>query len=202
MCRSAQPLFTSARRSPSRRYDQGVQRFAREALGVNDAQVRKDLAAVGNLGHRGVGYLAPELIQAIRRVLGIDREWTVVLVGVGNLARALLRYHGFLQRGFRIVALFDSDPTKIGQEVDGLEIHSPESLGGIVAATGAELGILAVPAAASQFVADALVSAGIRGILNFAPGVIHLPASVQVVSVDVTLQLEQLAFRVQLGRSD
>ncbi len=173
-----------------------------EALGVNDAQVRKDLAALGNLGHPGIGYSAPELIQAIRRALGIDREWAVALVGVGNLARALLRYHGFLQRGFRIVALFDSDPAKIRHRVDGLEIHGPGEMEQVIAATGAELGILAVPAGASQSVADALVSAGIRGILNFAPGVIHLPPGVQVVSVDVTLQLEQLAFRVQLGRSD
>src|SRR5437016_5951274 len=97
-----------------------------EPLGVNDAQVRKDLATLGNLGQPGIGYPAAELISAIRRTLGIDREWRVALVGVGNLARALLRYHGFIERGFRIVALFDTDPGKIGQRVDDLEIHSPE----------------------------------------------------------------------------
>src|ERR1700722_18927134 len=124
-------------------------RLLGESLGVTDAQVRKDLASLGNLGHPGVGYAASELITAIRRVLGIDREWSLALVGVGNLARALLRYHGFLERGFRIVALFDSDPGKLGQWIDGLEIHGPERLAAVVAATGAELGVLTVPTWAS-----------------------------------------------------
>src|SRR3954447_26020557 len=90
-----------------------------EALGVTDAQVRKDLAYLGNLGHPGVGYDAPELVAAIRRALGVDREWPVALVGAGNLARALLHYAGFRERGFRVVALFDSDRAKVGQRVEG-----------------------------------------------------------------------------------
>jgi redox-sensing transcriptional repressor len=169
------------------------------SLGVTDAQVRKDLASLGNLGHPGVGYAAPELATAIRRTLGLDREWLVALVGVGNLARALLRYHGFVERGFRIVALFDTDPDKVGQRLDGLEIYPPERMGEIVAVTGAELGVLTVPASASQAVADALVAAGVRGLLNFAPGVLRLPPGVSLVSVDLTVQLEQLAFLVQLS---
>jgi redox-sensing transcriptional repressor len=170
-----------------------------EALGITDAQVRKDLAALGNLGHPGVGYATQELVGAIRRALGIDREWSVVLVGVGNLARALLRYRGFQQRGFRIVALFDADPAKVGQHVDGLEVYAPERLGAIVAATGAELGLLTVPSESAQAVADALVAAGVRGVLNFAPVVLRLPPHVSLVSVDLTVQLEQLAFLVQMG---
>src|SRR4051794_3410913 len=146
-----------------------------EALGVTDAQVRKDLAHLGNLGHPGVGYAAPELVAAIRRALGIDRDWPTALVGVGNLARALLRYHGFVDRGFRIVALFDADPAKVGQRVDGLEVHPPERMGPVIAATGAELGILSVPSEAAQAVAEALVAAGVRGLLNFAPNVLRLP---------------------------
>jgi redox-sensing transcriptional repressor len=173
-----------------------------EPLGVTDAQVRKDLASLGNLGHPGIGYAAPELVAAIRRTLGIDRRWRVALVGVGNLARALLRYHGFLDRGFHIVALFDSDPTKIGQHLDGLEIFTPEQMTEVVAATGAELGVLSVPSQAAQIVADALVAAGIRGLLNFAPGVLRLPPGVSVVSVDLTVQLEQLAFLVHLGAGE
>jgi len=173
-----------------------------EPLGVTDAQVRKDLASLGNLGHPGIGYAAPELATAIRRTLGIDREWRVALVGVGNLARALLRYPGFLDRGFRIVALFDSDAGKIGQHVDNLEVYAPEQMPEVVAATAAELGVLSVPAQASQVVADALVAAGIRGLLNFAPGVLRLPAGVSVVSVDLTVQLEQLAFLVHLAASE
>jgi redox-sensing transcriptional repressor len=173
-----------------------------ESLGVTDAQVRKDLASLGNLGHPGIGYAAHELVAAIRRVLGIDRTWAVALVGVGNLARALLHYQGFVERGFRIVALFDSDPAKVGQRIDDLEIHAPQQMAQVIKATGAELGLLSVPSEASQAVADALIAAGIRGLLNFAPQVLRVPPSVSVVSVDLTVQLEQLAFLVQLSAAE
>ena len=169
-----------------------------QALGVSDAQVRKDLATLGNLGHPGVGYRPQELIGAIRQALGLNREWSVALVGVGNLARALLRYRGFQQQGFRIVALFDADPAKVGQCIDGLEIHSPDQMSSVIARTGAELGLLAVPSETAQTVAEGLVAAGIRGILNFAPAVLRLPESVKLVSVDLAAQLEQLAFLVQM----
>ena len=174
-------------------------RLLGEALGVTDAQVRKDLAYLGNLGHPGIGYAAPELIAAIRRVLGIDRDWAAALVGVGNLARALLRYQGFVERGFRFVALFDADPAKIGEHIDGLEVHSLDAMPSIIAATGAELGVLTVPSAAAQAMAEALLAAGIRGVLNFTPQVLRLPPEVSIVSVDLTVQLEQLAFLVQLN---
>ncbi len=170
-----------------------------EALGVNDAQVRKDLALLGNLGQPGIGYDAPELVVAIRRTLGIDRAWPTVLVGVGNLARALLHYRGFAERGFRVLALFDTDPTKVGQRVEGLWVHAVTDIAPIVAATRAELGILTVPSETSQAVANGLVAAGIRGILNFAPGVLRLPPGIAHVTVDLTFQLEQLAFLVQLN---
>ncbi|HXG09272.1 MAG TPA: redox-sensing transcriptional repressor Rex [Gemmataceae bacterium] len=170
-----------------------------ESLGVTDAQVRKDLAYLGNLGHPGIGYPTQELMTAIRRALGIDREWRVALVGVGNLARALLRYRGFRQRGFQIVALFDNDPSKVGQRVEGVEVHSTDDMAAVIRATGAELGLLTVPSESAQAVADALVATGIRGILNFAPVVLRLPPEVSLVSVDLTVQLEQLAFLVQLS---
>ncbi len=173
-----------------------------EPLGVTDAQVRRDLASLGNLGHPGIGYPAPELIAAIRRALGIDREWAVALVGVGNLARALLRYHGFVERGFRIVALFDADPAKIGQELDGLTIHAPEEMPAAIAATRAELGAVTVPAGASQAVAESLIAAGVKGLLNFAPVVLRVPSGVSVVHVDLTVQLEQLAFLVQMSAAE
>ena len=108
-------------------------------------------------------------------------------------------YRGFQQRGFRIVALFDTDPAKVGQVVDGLTVHAPEKMAEVIAATGAELGVIAVPSEAAQPVADALVAAGIRGVLNFAPVVLRLPDNVSLVSVDLTVQLEQLAFLVQMG---
>jgi redox-sensing transcriptional repressor len=168
-----------------------------EALALTDAQVRKDLASLGNLGHPGIGYAVSELAAAIRRVLGIDREWRAALVGVGNLARALLRYPGFVERGFRIVALFDSDPAKVGQSIDHLQIHAAERMPEIIAATGAQLGVMTVPSHSAQAVADALVAAGVRGLLNFASGVLRVPAGVSLVSVDLTVQLEQLAFLVQ-----
>jgi redox-sensing transcriptional repressor len=173
-----------------------------EALGITDAQVRKDLAYLGSLGLPGVGYPTRDLIAAIRRTLGIDRDWAVAVVGVGNLARALLRYRGFRQQGFRIVALFDADPAKVGQRVDGLEVHGPSQMAAVIRATGAELGLLTVPSEAAQAVADDLVAAGIRGVLNFAPVVLRLPPGVSLVTVDLTVQLEQLAFLVQWGAGD
>jgi len=170
-----------------------------EALGLTDAQVRKDLAYLGNLGHPGIGYPTQDLMVAIQRALGVDREWLAAVVGIGNLARALLRYRGFQQRGFRIVALFDTDPAKIAERVDGLTIHPPEQMPAVIAATGAELGVLTVPSESAQAVADALVAAGVRGLLNFAPTMLRLPPGVSLVSVDLTVQLEQLAFLVQMG---
>jgi redox-sensing transcriptional repressor len=193
-------------------YLRRLQRFLREgvqtvssgqlgdALGITDAQVRKDLAYLGNLGQPGIGYPARELIDALRHCLGIDRPWNAVVVGIGNLARALLRYRGFEQQGFQFVALFDSDPSKVGQSVDGLEIISTDQMPEIVARSGAELGVVAVPAEAAQQVADALVNAGIRGILNFAPTALRLPPGVSLVAVDMAVQLEQLAFLVHLNQ--
>jgi redox-sensing transcriptional repressor len=170
-----------------------------DPLGVTDAQVRKDLAYLGHLGQPGIGYPTRELIAALRRVLGVNRPWTMALVGVGNLARALLRYRGFQQRDFRIVALFDADISKVGQQVDGLTVHAVEEIAAVVACTRAELGVVTVPSEAAQSVADALAAAGVKGILNFAPVILRLPPHVSLVSVDLTVQLEQLAFLVQLG---
>lgn len=169
------------------------------ALGITDAQVRKDLAYLGNLGQPGIGYPAQELMAALRMRLGINRQWSAVVVGVGNLARALLRYRGFEKQGFCFVALFDADPNLIGQKVDGLEIYPPERMAEIIHKSGAELGVVAVPAEAAQNVANALVEAGIRGILNFAPTVLHLPPRISLVAVDLAVQLEQLAFLVHLS---
>jgi len=173
-----------------------------DALGMTDAQVRKDLAHLGNLGLPGIGYPVEELIAALRRKLGIDRAWCVAVVGVGNLARALLRYRGFQQQGFRIVALFDADPAKVGQELEGLVVQGPERMAEVIPATGAELGLLTVPSESAQGVADALVAAGIRGLLNFAPVVLRLPPTVSLVSVDLAVQMEQLAFLVQLASAE
>ena len=173
-----------------------------EACGVSDAQVRRDLAALGHLGQRGIGYDAGELATAIRATLGIDRLWRAVLVGVGNLARALLRYQGFRAQGFEIVGLFDNDPGKTGQIVEGLVVEAWDRLPVRVPELRAELAVLAVPAEAAQPVADLLVLAGVRGVLNFAPVLLRLPSRVKRVNVDLAIQLEQLAFLIQLGKPD
>ncbi|AWM42241.1 redox-sensing transcriptional repressor Rex [Gemmata obscuriglobus] len=170
-----------------------------EAVGVSDAQVRRDLAALGHLGQRGVGYDARELAAAIRTALGIDRSWRAVLVGVGNLGRALLRYQGFRAQGFQIVGLFDSDPAKVGTEVEGLTVEPAVRLAERAAALRVELGVLTVPGEMAHAAAEALVGAGVRGILNFAPVVLKLPRKVRLVTVDLAIQLEQLAFQVQHG---
>lgn len=173
-----------------------------EVLGINDAQVRKDLAYLGNLGQPGIGYQTQELIAALRHRLGVDRAWSAIVVGAGNLARALLRYHGFAQQGFKFVGLFDADPNKIGHEVEGLTVHAPEKMADVIAQTGAELAVLAVPADTAQQVADAVSAAGIKGILNFAPIMLKLPPHVSLVAVDLAVQLEQLAFHVHLAKHD
>jgi redox-sensing transcriptional repressor len=173
-----------------------------EALGVSDAQVRKDLAYLGHLGYPGVGYYPTELIAVIRRVLGLDRSWSVILVGFGNLARALLRYQGFQRQGFTIKAVLDSDPRKVGQQIEGLVVESTQELPAVVRRVDAQLALLTVPAEAAQEVAQALVASGIRGILNFAPIVLKVPPGVHVVAVDLAVQLEQLAFLVQNGGLD
>jgi redox-sensing transcriptional repressor len=171
-----------------------------EALGIRDTQVRRDLAYLGRVGRRGVGYRVADLTDLIREALGIDREWPAILVGAGNLARALLRYRGFAERGFRIAGLFDADPAKVGQRIEGLEVLPVAQLRRRARRLGAELGIVAVPWEAAQEVGKLLAAAGIKGVLNFAPAVLRLPAGIAVVNVDLTIQLEQLAFQVQAGR--
>ena len=168
-----------------------------KALGINDAQVRKDLAFFGQFGYPGVGYRIGEMIPAIRRILGIDQPWPTAIVGLGNLGRALLKYRGFRGRGFRVVGLFDNDPRKLGQRHGGLPLRPLSELRLAVADLGIRLAILTVPAEGAQAVADLLVEGGVRGILNFAPATIVVPESVNVVAVDLSFQLEHLAYRVQ-----
>jgi redox-sensing transcriptional repressor len=167
------------------------------ALGINNSQVRKDLAFFGQFGYPGIGYRIEELSAALRRILGIDRDWPLVLVGLGNLGRALLRYRGFRSRRFHIVALFDNDPAKIGQTIDGLTVEPLEMLRRTITGRGIALAILSVPAEGAQWVADLLVASGVQGILNFAPVPLNVPPSVSVVAVDLSVQLEHLAYKLQ-----
>lgn len=166
-------------------------------LGIGDAQVRKDLAFFGQFGYPGIGYRIEELITALRHILAIDRVWPTAMIGLGNLGRALIKYRGFRSRGFHIVALFDSDPKKIGQTHAGLKVYPLEDLLRLTNELGIELAILSVPADAAQPVADLIVSCGIQGILNFAPIPLSVPPSVGVMAVDLSIQLEHLAYKVQ-----
>lgn len=168
-----------------------------EPLSIKNAQVRKDLAFFGQFGHPGVGYSIEELIGTLRHILGIDHDWPLALVGLGNLGRALLRYRGFRTRGFHVVALFDNDTSKIGQKFDGLIVEPIESLRKTVALRKIKLALLCVPVEAAQRVADVLVASGIGGILNFAPIPLSVPAQVNLVPVDLSVQLENLAYKVQ-----
>jgi redox-sensing transcriptional repressor len=165
-------------------------------LGFTDAQVRKDLAYFGHFGYPGIGYRCQELIDAVRRIMGTDRQWPVVMVGVGNLGRALLGYRGFGNQNFKIAAAFDVEAAKIGPTIEGVPIYHPERLAEVIREQKIKLGMIVVPAAAAQMVADKLVAAGVEGVLNFAPVTIVLPANVSLIGVDLAMELEQLSFAV------
>lgn len=167
------------------------------ASGVNAAKVRKDLSHLGSYGTRGVGYDVAHLIHQVRRELGLTQDWPTIIVGVGNLGQALARYRGFAERGFRTVALIDTDPAKIGTEIDGLRIRPLEDLPRIVREHRAAIGIIATPAAAAQEVADAMVRAGIRSILNFAPTTLRVPPEVSLRKVDLAIELQILTHHEQ-----
>lgn len=165
-------------------------------LGFTDAQVRKDLAYFGHFGYPGIGYRCEELIAEIKRIMGTDQQWSVALVGVGNLGRALLGYRGFQQRGFRLVAAFDTDPSKIGAIIEGVTVYHLDQLPDIARTEQIRLALIAVPAPHAQVVADRLVAVGVEGVLNFAPMTISLPEHVTQIGVDLAIELEQLSFSV------
>jgi redox-sensing transcriptional repressor len=167
------------------------------ASGVNSAKVRKDLSRLGSFGTRGVGYDVAYLIHQVRRELGLTQDWPTIIVGVGNLGQALARYRGFAERGFRVVALVDVDPAKIGTEIDGLRIRPLADLPEIVSEHRTAIGIIATPAPAAQEAADAMVAAGIRAILNFAPTTITVPPEVSVRKVDLAIELQILTYHEQ-----
>jgi len=165
-------------------------------LGFTDAQVRKDLAYFGHFGFPGIGYRCDKLVAAIKKILGTDQQWTAVLVGAGNLGRALLGYKGFGRQGFHVAAAFDTDAGKIGSHIEGVCVHHLDTLTEFAKAKRVRLGIIAVPAPAAQAVANRLVAAGVEGILNFAPVTIELPDTVRQVGVDLAIELEQLSFAI------
>lgn len=165
-----------------------------ERFDLNSAQVRKDLAYFGEFGVRGIGYYVAGLKVELQRILGLDREWPLALVGFGNLGSALFHYKGFTRQGFRIAAVFDDDPAKIGRAVDGVPIFSTRDMARELRARGILIGIVAVPAEGAQAVTDQLVGAGVRAVLNFAPARLKVGRDVRLKNVDLSIELETLSF--------
>jgi redox-sensing transcriptional repressor len=168
-----------------------------EATAVNSAKVRKDLSHLGSYGTRGVGYDVAYLIHQIRRELGLTQHWPIVIAGIGNLGHALANYRGFAERGFRPAALIDNDPAKIGEIVGDLRVRPVEDLAAIAREHDALIGLISTPASAAQQVAESMVNAGIRSILNFAPVALAVPAGVSVRKVDLAVELQILTYYEQ-----
>src|SRR5512142_2998368 len=162
--------------------------------GTTSAQVRKDLSFFGSFGKRGLGYSVPELTTRIREIMGLAREWKVIIVGAGKIGAALAQYGGFFQRGFHITAVYDSSPEKIGRPWDSHVIRDVRNLERDTAADPPDIAVLAVPAGAAQATLDRIAAAGIKAVLNFAPVQLQAPADLTVRSVNMAMELEGLSF--------
>jgi redox-sensing transcriptional repressor len=177
---------------------EGVLTLSSEALarrcGTTAAQVRKDLSLFGTFGKRGLGYSVEELVTELRSILGLGRRWRVALVGAGRIGVALLGYEDFRRQGFYVEAVFDADPLKVGQTRHGLTIQAEEELEAALTAGGIDIVIVAVPSSAAQSVVDRVVSAGVRGILNFAPTKLDVPPGVALKNVNMAMELEALSY--------
>lgn len=188
-------------RTLSRLAEEGVLSVSSEelsaAVGVRSAQLRKDLSHLGSYGVRGVGYEVETLALEISRALGLTQDWPVAIVGMGNLGHALASYSGFVTKGFRIVALFDDDPSLQGEVVQGVAIRPFRELPLRHSADPIAIGVIATPAMAAQSVCDRLVDVGVKSILNFAPAVLSVPEDVDVRRVDLSTELQILAFHAQ-----
>jgi redox-sensing transcriptional repressor len=166
-------------------------------LGVTPAQIRKDLSYFGRFGKQGRGYNVLKLLDELRRILGLNRQWRMVVVGIGRLGRAILGYQGFAPQGFRIVEAFDSDAGMIGKKVDGLVVHNTANLEDVLKDTRVDIGIVAVPAETAQDVIDALVRCGVRAILNYAPIAAQVPKGTHIKDIDPVLALQSMTFHLK-----
>jgi redox-sensing transcriptional repressor len=163
-------------------------------LGVTPAQIRKDLSYFGRFGKQGRGYNVKRLLEELHQILGLDRKWAMVVVGVGQLGRAVLSYGGFAPQGFHIIEAFDSDPRVIGEQIDSLTVKPVEQMREVLAGSAPDIGIVATPAAAAQQVIDALVECGVKAILNYAPIAAHVPPHVRIKDIDPVLSLQSMTF--------
>ena len=170
-----------------------------ESLNLTDAQVRKDLAYFGQFGHPGIGYRVEDLIAQVRKILGTDKVWNVLLVGAGNLGRALMAYKGFNVKGFRLANVFDASPNLVGKKMGPFTVQPMTELEDTIKKNQTRLAMIAVPADSAQAVVDQLVAAGVRGILNFAPTSVNVPPHIALNAVDLSVQLEQLSFQVNFA---
>ena len=177
---------------------EGLQTISSDELaklgGTTSAQVRKDLSLFGSFGKRGLGYSVPELSEKLREILGLGKEWQVCIIGAGKIGAALAQYRGFRQRGYNIIAVYDSNPDKIGRSLEGIEIRDMDRFEADVAADRPEIAVIAIPGEGAQEVLDRIVRTGIKAVLNFAPVQLHAPADVTVKAVNMAMELEGLSF--------
>jgi redox-sensing transcriptional repressor len=169
-----------------------------ERLGISAAQIRKDLSQFGEFGKQGTGYNIAYLSEQLRRILRLDRTWDIVVVGAGDIGHAIAGYQGFAQRGFRVAMIFDNNPEKIGQTIGPFTVQDSADLIEKVKETGFQVAMLAVPAAQAQNVADQLVKAGVRAILNYAPITLSMPANVHVEYIDPLIHLQRMTYYLQV----
>ena len=165
-----------------------------QRLGISSAQIRKDLSHFGGFGKQGTGYQIGFLTEKLRQVLRVDREWEVALVGAGDLGRALAHYGGFVDRGFRIVCVFDSDPAKVGTNLDSFAIQSMGELQATISRRHIRIAMIATPANTAQDVANALVEAGVRALLNYAPISLNVPEGVRVQYIDPVVGMQRMTY--------
>jgi len=162
--------------------------------GTTSAQVRKDLSFFGSFGKRGLGYSVPELAGRLREILGLSREWRVVIIGAGKIGAALAQYRGFRQRGFSILAAYDNNPDKIGRTLEGIPVRDFSLLERDIARDKPDIVVLTVPGEEAQRVVDQIVRVGVKAILNFAPTQLQAPADVTIKTVNMAMELESLSF--------
>jgi redox-sensing transcriptional repressor len=165
-----------------------------EKLGISSAQIRKDLSHFGEFGKQGTGYRISHLSDQLRRILKVDREWPVALVGVGDVGQALVRYGGFRDRGFRIALAFDADPAKVGLPIGDLTIQDVATLPDVMREQNVQIAMIAAPARAAQEVADLCVKGGVRAILNYAPINLAIPENVYVQYIDPVTHLQRMTY--------
>jgi redox-sensing transcriptional repressor len=168
-----------------------------EIIGISAAQIRKDLSQFGEFGKQGKGYSVPFLVEQLRGILNVDRVWDMAVIGAGNLGRAIAHYQGFINHGFRVAMIFDNSPERVGAEIQGFKVQDTTDLVNLIRQAGIKVAMLTVPASAAQSVADKLVKAGVKSILNYAPITLNVPPDVHVQYVDPVIYLQKMTYYLE-----